>query len=561
MKNFSSVLLEKYQNNKEKKIIYFQRSGQEDIPITYQELIERSYCYAEEFQKNGVRPGDILILVLQHSQELIYAYFGAVLTGAVPSIMPFLTEKLLPEKYQQDFQSLIRIIQPRAIVTYQDFKQQVFDQFSEKPDVEHIFLCEDVDLENREIPNSLPGLSRNPEEVALLQHSSGTTGLQKGVALSHKAVFQQLEQYSEAIHLDPQKDIIVSWLPLYHDMGLIACFLMPILMGVPLVIMSPFDWVRAPYRLFTSISSYKGTLCWLPNFAYNFCAKKVRDSQLEGVSLSSLRAVINCSEPVRYASHQAFLTRYQAYGFKASALAASYAMAENVFGVTQGGIDSPLVEDHIDRDIFQIQKKALPVKDGEAETIMVSTGRPIHNVSVQVVDEKGNRLEERTIGEVLIKSNCLFNGYYNRPDITQKAFLDGWFKTGDYGYIADGEVYITGRKKDLIIVGGKNIYPQDLESIAMEVEGVHPGRVVAFGIFNENAGTEDVVIVAEVNKENSGEKAIIETAIKEKVTRNSAVALRHVLVVDEKWLIKTSSGKIARLANKEKYIKFINSSN
>ena len=561
MKNFSSFLLEKYQKSKEKKIIYFLQSGQDDIPVTYQQLIEKSSCYAEAYQKEGVLPGDVLILVLQHSQELIYAYFGAVLAGAVPSIMPFLTEKLLPEKYQQDFQSLVRIIQPRAIVTYREFKQQVFDQFNEKPKVEHIFLCEDISLQRKGILEALPGLSRNPEEVVLLQHSSGTTGLQKGVALSHKAVFQQLEQYSEAIHLDPEKDVIVSWLPLYHDMGLIACFLMPILLGVPLVIMSPFDWVRAPYRLFTSISSYKGTLCWLPNFAYNFCVKKVRDSQLEGVDLSSLRAVINCSEPVRYASHQAFLKRYEKYGFKERALAASYAMAENVFGVTQGGIDSPLAEDHIDRDIFQIQKKALPVKDGEAEMIMVSTGKPIRNVSVRVVDEKGNCLEERQVGEVLIKSNCLFNGYYNRPDITQKAFKDGWFKTGDYGYIADGKVYITGRKKDMIIVGGKNIYPQDLETIAMEVQGVHPGRVVAFGVFNENTGTEDVVIVAEVNKENTTEKDKVSAAIKEKVTRNSAVALRHVLVVDEKWLIKTSSGKIARLANKEKYIKFINSSN
>ncbi|MGV8027385.1 MAG: hypothetical protein AB2L18_12595, partial [Anaerolineaceae bacterium] len=168
--------------------------------------------------------------------------------------------------------------------------------------------------------------------------------------------------------------------------------------------------------------------------------------------------------------------------------------------------------------------------------------------------------DERQVGEVLVKSDCLFEGYYNREDITGKSFLDGWFKTGDYGYIADGELYITGRKKDLIIVGGKNIYPQDLEAIAMEVEGVHPGRVVAFGIFNETSGTEDVVIVAETNKDAAAEKERIGNAIKEKVTRNSAIALRHILIVDEKWLVKTSSGKIARSANKEKYIQLTNSS-
>ncbi len=559
MKNFSSVLWEHYKNQGNQKILYFQSIGKPDLPITYKALIENSYCYTIEFVKKGIEPGDIIILVLQHSLDLIYAYFGAILAGAVPSMMPFLTEKLLPEKYQQDFQALLKIIKPKAIVTYQEFKQEVFDQFSEALPVDNIFLCEDVSQENRTITANLPGFDRNPDDIVLLQHSSGTTGLQKGVALSHRAVFQQLDHYSQAIHLDSQKDIIVSWLPLYHDMGLIACFLMPILCGVPLVMMSPFDWVKAPYRLFTSISTYQGTLCWLPNFAYNFCAKKIRDTQLDGVDLSSLRAVINCSEPMRYESHQAFLQKYHPYGFKETALAASYAMAENVFAVTQGGINIPIVEDRINRDIFQMQKKAIPAREGEPEITMLSTGKPIPNVSVRVIDDNGNTLDEREVGEVLVKSDCLFEGYYNRADITEKSFLEGWFKTGDYGYIADGELYITGRKKDLIIVGGKNIYPQDLEAIAMEVEGIHPGRVVAFGIFNEISGTEDVVIVAESNKDAVADKERIGNAIKEKVTRNSAIALRHVLIVDEKWLIKTSSGKIARSANKEKYINLTHS--
>ena len=157
--------------------------------------------------------------------------------------------------------------------------------------------------------------SRRPEDIALLQHSSGTTGLQKGIALSHQAVFNQLDAYRDALHTDAE-DVIVSWLPLYHDMGLIAGFLMPILSAIPLVMMSPFDWVRAPQRLLQAISDYRGTLCWLPNFAYNFCAQKIRPNQLEGVDLSSLRAVINCSEPMRAESHQVFLERFAPYGFQ-----------------------------------------------------------------------------------------------------------------------------------------------------------------------------------------------------------------------------------------------------
>ncbi len=557
MQNFSSVLLERYKNDADFPVLIFKSAGRPDLPITYRELLENSYCYTNKFMQGGIQPGDVVILVLQHSLELIYSYFGAILAGAVPSMMPFLTEKLIPEKYQSDFQSLISIIHPEAIVTYSEFKQEVFDKFDEAPQVEHLILCDDVVLERQQLTDEIPGLLRDEESIVLLQHSSGSTGLQKGVALSHQAVFNQLDEYSKAIKLDAEKDVIVSWLPLYHDMGLIACYLLPILYRTQLVMMSPFDWVKAPYRLMTAITEYRGTLCWLPNFAYNFCAKKVRNSQLENVDLSTMRAFINCSEPMRDTSHQEFIKRYQPYGLKESVLATSYAMAENVFAVTQGGIDLPIVKDIINRDVFQTEKRAVPAVENEPSLVMLSTGQAVGSVDIAILDDKNQFLDDRYIGEVVIKSDSLFTGYYNRPDLTEKTFMDGWFRTGDYGYLSDGELFITGRKKDLIIVGGKNIYPQDLEALANEVDGVHPGRVVAFGMYDESSGTEEVVLIAETDTKVEEEKEIISRAIKEKVTRNSAIALRHVLLVDEKWLIKTSSGKIARSANKEKYIRIL----
>jgi len=185
---------------------------------------------------------------------------------------------------------------------------------------------------------------------------------------------------------------------------------------------------------------------------------------------------------------------------------------------------------------------------------MLSAGRPIRNVAVRAVDGHGKDVPERHIGEIALKSDCMLNGYYHRPDATKKAFLDGWYLTGDFGYLAEGEVYVTGRKKDLIIVGGKNIYPQDLEQLAMDVAGVHPGRVVAFGIFNETTGTEDVVMVAEVDEEDADEHQRIADQIRQVVTRGSAVALRYVHIVGKHWLVKTSSGKTARSANREKFL-------
>jgi acyl-CoA synthetase (AMP-forming)/AMP-acid ligase II len=380
--------------------------------------------------------------------------------------------------------------------------------------------------------------------------------LQKGVALSHTAVFNQLESYQKAIHLN-EDDVIVSWLPLYHDMGLIASFLMPILAGVPFVLMSPFDWVRAPHKLMLAISEYHGTLCWLPNFAYNFCAKKIRPSDLEGIDLSSMRAVINCSEPMRYESHMMFLDRFKEYGLKDSALATSYAMAENVFAVTQGGIKKLVTYDRIDLEKFQHKKIAIPASEDTLAVVMVSGGPVIENSEVKIVSDKGIELPERHLGEILVKSNCMLTEYYLRPEETAKTLVDGWFKTGDLGYLAEGELYISGRIKDLIIVGGKNIYPQDIESIVNEVEGVRPGRTVAFGIYNEEKGTEDVVVVAEIESSYSDQEKSIGEEIRKRVTQSTAVALRHVFLVDEMWLIKTSSGKTARNANKTKYLKEI----
>jgi acyl-CoA synthetase (AMP-forming)/AMP-acid ligase II len=397
-----------------------------------------------------------------------------------------------------------------------------------------------------------------PDDIVLLQHSSGTTGLQKGVALSHQAVLNQLQAYSRAIQLDPEKDVIVSWLPLYHDMGLISCFLMPVLLRIPVVEMSPFDWVRAPYKLMQSVSQYKGTLSWLPNFAYNFCAGKIRERNLEGVDLSTWRAVINCSEPVHAESHSLFAEKFEKFGLRPQALQTSYAMAENVFGVTQSSLENGPAVDEIDRESFMTNRVATPPTAGRPSMKMLSSGRPLDNTKVRIVNENGEDIPDRLVGEIMLQSNCMLTGYYNRPDATESALRNGWYLTGDYGYLANGELYVSGRKKDMIIVGGKNIYPQDLESLTSEVPGVHPGRTVAFGLYDEEAGTEEVVIIAEADSEDPAEQEVIADAIRRHVTKSSAIALRHVKVVGEKWIVKTSSGKTARSANREKFIRELN---
>lgn len=259
-----------------------------------------------------------------------------------------------------------------------------------------------------------------------------------------------------------------------------------------------------------------------------------------------------------------FLERFKPYGLHSSALTTCYAMAENVFAVSQGGIDSPVTVDRISQRGLLMDRVAQPAKEGEDFVNMLSTGQPLENTRVKILDPHQCELPERSLGEIAILSNCMLTGYYNRPDISNKSFHQGWYLTGDLGYLANGEVYVTGRKKDLIIVGGKNIYPQDLEALAGEVQGVHPGRVCAIGVPNEVAGTEDVVIIAEIdvvqvksgssNDEFSSEIDRISDQIRTRVTRGSDITLRYVKLVERGWLIKTSSGKIARNANRERYL-------
>jgi fatty-acyl-CoA synthase len=555
MTTFSGRLHSLFQQAPDRVAVTVQKAGQPDIPMTVSQLLNGAQGFADVLHENGIKPGEVVILILQHGEELIHSYFGAVIHGAIPSIMPFLTEKLSPERYRADLSTLVSITQPAAIITYADFEQEVKDALQEGSSVRKLIVAETVSSRTADA-STWPGLDRQPDEVALLQHSSGTTGLQKGVALSHQAVFNQLDAYGKTLGLN-EKDVIISWLPLYHDMGLIAGFLLPILYGIHLVLMSPFDWVRAPYRLMQSVSQYQGTLTWLPNFAYNFCAQKIRDRHLEGVDLSSWRVIINCSEPVRYDSHQAFYEKFKSHGLRENVLHTSYAMAENVFAVTQSSLaGSPRVE-RIERDAFLSERVVRESTDENALTVM-SSGRPLSNVQIKIVDENGNEQSGRMIGEILVRSDCMLNEYYNRPDVTEKAFLDGWYVTGDFGFISAGELFVSGRKKDMIIVGGKNVYPQDLELLTNEVPGVHAGRSVAFGLFDEEQGTEEVVIIAESDFEDEAEQQKIADAIRQHVTKNSAIALRHVKVVGPKWVVKTSSGKTARSANKEKFLTELN---
>jgi fatty-acyl-CoA synthase len=548
------VLERAHQDPDHTTLIMIDQDGGERL-VTAGQFHQQASNYAQTLQQAGVGPEDLVVLVLKHSQVLLSAFWGALYLGAIPSIFPFLTEKLDPDLYMERVRTLVASEGAKAVITFPAFKQALSD------------LLDDVDclvLSTEDVSEAAVGgrqaevtywLNPSADKIAFLQHSSGTTGLQKGVALSHQAVLNQISAYSRAIDLN-QQDVIVSWLPLYHDMGLIAGFVMPIVSGTPLVLMSPFHWVRDPKVLLWAMDKHKGTLCWLPNFAYNHIARTARPSALEGLDLSTWRAVINCSEPVYHQSHLVFLERLKPYGLNDSVLSVSYAMAENTFAVTQTQVGRAPNVDWVKIGPLQEEGRAVQSPAGEeGSTPMVSCGVPVEGTEIAVVDSGGSQLGDRQVGEIILRSDCMLTEYYRRPEITAEAIRDGWYFTGDMGYIANGELYITGRKKDLIIVGGKNVYPQDLEAIANHIPGIYPGRAVAFGLFDERIGSEVVVMVAELQSELDGRTPLeIERELRQQIVAQTEITLADVRLVEERWVIKTSSGKIGRADNRKKYL-------
>jgi fatty-acyl-CoA synthase len=528
-------------------------TSEKEQTVTYAEFFAQAARYAHALEKAGVQPHDLVVLVLQHGEDVLFAFWGAMLLGAVPSIFPFLTPKLDPDRYFASVRSLVELSEVRAIITYPELQPDLERHLANIPTLGAILNITDLEPAGH-LQAYIDRAPSHPEDTAFLQHSSGSTGLQKGVMLSHGAVLNQVAAYSDAIALSPD-DVIASWLPLYHDMGLIAGFILPVVQGLHLVLMSPFHWVRDPKILLSSVHTYRATLCWLPNFAYNFLATRVDDEALEGLDLSSLRAVINCSEPVRHDSHCIFGERFEPYGLRPSALATCYAMAENTFAVTQSEIGTPPRLDIIDRDTLMEKRLAQPSEATNGPTVtMVSCGTAIPNTTVRIVNTERQDLPARYVGEIALLGDCMLSGYYHREGATNQAIEDGWYFTGDLGYVADGELYVTGRKKDLIIVGGKNIYPQDIENILNDIPGVHPGRTVAFGVLNESLGTEDIAVVCEVDNEDPRERSQIMREVRGRIAQSTDVMARYVHLVGPKWLVKTSSGKVARAANRQKFI-------
>ena len=516
------------------------------------ELLLEATRVAAWLKGQGVKAGDVCALIIRHDPRFYPLYLGVVRLAAIPAVLAYPNARIHPDKYVDGLVGMSRRSGLDWVLTEKDLKPVVGSLVS-RPDssVKGILLPleEEWPVQPEDL---LDPLDVDPESPCLLQHSSGTTGLQKGVVLSHAAVLGHVQSYAESLNLQAS-DRVVSWLPLYHDMGMIAAFHLSLAAGIPLVQMDPFQWVSAPGLLFEAISREGGTLVWLPNFAYNILADRVHDDDLKSVRLDGVRLFVNCSEPVRCESHQRFLERFAGAGVRPTMLGACYAMAETTFAATQTVPGSQAQVIHVDRDELARGRAVLLNPSAVSAKGYVSSGRPIRGCELSVMSEDGTDLGPGQVGELVIRSEWMFDGYRNNPEDTQRSLRDNRYFTGDYGFNLDDEWFVIGRKKDIIIVAGKNLYPEDIEHALVGLKGVIPGRVVAFGIENGKSGTEEVAVVAESEVVDQKDRKALERDIV-RACMAVDVTLSKVFLVPPRWLIKSSAGKPSRKANKQRVL-------
>jgi acyl-CoA synthetase (AMP-forming)/AMP-acid ligase II len=484
----------------------------------------------------------VCLIFLPQTIEQYGVFFGVMEAGLIPSFMPCPSPKQHKDIYWQSHVALFERVGPAMIITDRAHARQMEDNGLTGSGLP-VLTTEDIrltDTAGSEDPVS------SPNDVAFLQHSSGTTGLKKGVALTHRSVLAQILSYSEVLHIEPD-DSIASWLPLYHDMGLIACAMVPAVLGLTVTFLDPFLWTMRPHILLEAITQFKSSFVWMPNFAFEHMSRSI-DVDGSQFDLTSVKAFINCSEPCKPETFERFLTNFGRFGLTATQLQVCYAMAETVFAVTQTTPGKPATVIPFDGERLRGDNRAVVIDGGH---LLLSAGTPIPGLHV-TIRRDGQTQPDGNVGEICVSGHCLFDEYYKLPDVTRERLHDGTYCTRDMGFLYDGELFVLGRNDDLLIIHGKNVYAHEIEMVLSGIEGLKPGRNVAFAVYNPSVGSEEMILLAE-----SGGVVADESLIRRRVCEHvfdvTGIAVAEFRIFEPGWLIKTTSGKISREANRRKY--------
>jgi 1-acyl-sn-glycerol-3-phosphate acyltransferase len=529
------------------------RSDDDRAPeeLTYGQLLAEARAVADGLVEGGVAPGERVALMLGTERAYFSVFLGIGLAGGVPvPLYPPARREALAEQLSQ----LAGVLRDAGAVTLVTVPEAVR--------ASRLVLLQVPSLRAVRTPAELVGPAGAPaatgpalsaETTALIQYTSGSTGNPKGVVLTHSQVLANVHAMARGAATTAD-DVLVSWLPLYHDMGLLGMWLAPLVLGVPLVLMSPLSFLGRPARWLEAISTARGTITAAPNFAFKFCVERIKDEELAGIDLSSWRLAFNGSEPVSATAVDAFVDRFSPYGFDRRAMCPAYGLAEAGVGIAFSPLGRGPRFDTISRRALGRQGRAVPASGGDPDaTTLVGCGSPLPGYELRVADDSGQGIPERHEGKVLCRGPSLTAGYFGEDPATSSLWRRGWLDTGDLGYLAEGELFLTGRVKDLIIRGGRNVHPEDVEAAVRDVEGVEEGGVVAFGAPDPAHATEHVVIVAE-SRAAPEERAALEDEIRRKAARVLGAVPDVIEIVPPGSIRRTPSRKVRRGETRDAYL-------
>ncbi len=479
--------------------------------VTGEEWVDQARPFARFFAE---QPHPVVPILGRTEPETLAAWLGAILAGRSPTLLSYPSTKIQGAYFAEKIARYRALFDGAPVVGHEDDRGAVPD----------LVTSRDLERETGPAPWQVSG----KDDRLFVQCSSGTTGLQKAVAVTRSQLEHQIGAYARALELDANTDRVVSWLPLYHDMGLVATLWLPLLMDLPVVFLDPFEWAARPAALYEVVASVGGTLVWQPNFAYALACRTPVD-----VDLSSVRAFVNCAEPISAEVTDRFLDTFPV---RRDQLAHCYALAENVFAATQTAVGQPPRFAAFDPEALARGEVRRMPRGG---TRLASCGRPIDGVEIRI-DGGPDK-----VGHILLRGPSTLDRYLGRPPERD----DGWTPTGDLGFVDEGELYVTGRIADLIVSHGRNLQPHDLEEAVNGIAGVHPGRAMVVGVPDPTAGTEQVWAMFEPRAGvGYAEADRVAQAVSE-VLQARFLTRADVVAVPRGWLRKTSSGKIARRAN------------
>jgi 1-acyl-sn-glycerol-3-phosphate acyltransferase len=543
------VLAHHVHSHGERPHVLLWHSEDEVQTISYAELDRDSRAVAAGLIERGLGPGDRVAIMLPTEAAFFGAFFGVLYAGGVPVPVypPFRRAQV--EDHLRRQAAILRNAGASLLIIGSEIRKLGQLMLGLAEDLRHVETVKEL---SRVGATGEP-LPAGPDTIALIQYTSGSTGDPKGVVLTHANLLANIRAMGEALAAS-SSDVFVSWLPLYHDMGLIGAWLGALHYGVPTVIMPPLAFLADPGRWLRAIGHHRATLSAAPNFAYELCCKSVRDEDIEGLDLSSLRMFMNGAEPVSPATIARFTARFAKFGFPPKAMAPLYGLAENSVGLTCPPVGRGPIVDRVERSALSGKGQARTAQPGDATALeFVACGRPIAGHEIRIVDEVGVELPERTEGRLQFKGPSATRGYFRNEEKTKALFDGEWLESGDRAYIAGGDVFITGRIKDIIIKAGRNIYPQELEELVGSLEGVRKGCVAAFPSTVGGVGTERIVLLVETRLTEPSKIEALRTRIVEVATTQLDMAPDEVVLAPPGTVPKTSSGKLRRSAARALY--------